>query len=175
VIGAVALGAVILYAATSWLLTVCRYLIANRAEVTQKLLRSVARGSSGAWLRGSPKNAGGEARIRFASVLRLCRCSNRDGLRALSGAASVGLLRSMRCGKPVSSCDGGVREQKRMAECVANNTCSAEGTVFMEYVDSLALSVKNKKMTEAEAMRRYTEYKSGGVSACTQAGGAAKC
>ena len=34
-IGAVALGAVILYAATSWLLTVCRYLIANRAEVTQ--------------------------------------------------------------------------------------------------------------------------------------------
>jgi len=39
-----------------------------------------------------------------------------------------------------------------MAECVANNTCSAEGTVFMEYVDSLALSVKNKKMTEAEAM-----------------------
>jgi len=110
VIGAVALGAVILYAATSWLLTVCRYLIANRAEVTQKLLRSVARGSSGAWLRGSPKNAGGEARIRFASVLRLCRCSNRDGLRALSGAASVGLLRSMRCGKPVISCDGGVRE-----------------------------------------------------------------
>src|SRR5215471_14187774 len=105
-----------------------------------ELLRSVARGSSGAWLRGSPKNAGGEARIRFASVLRLCRCSNRDGLRALSGAASVGLLRSMRCGKPVISCDGGVWEQKRMAECVANNTCSAEGTVFMEYVDSLALS-----------------------------------
>jgi len=65
--------------------------------------------------------------------------------------------------------------QKRLAECVAKNTCSAEGTVFMEYVDSLALSVKNKKMTEAEAMRRYAEYKSGGVSACTQTGGAAKC
>jgi hypothetical protein len=35
--------------------------------------------------------------------------------------------------------------------------------MFMEYVDSLALSVKTKKMTEAEALRRYTEYKSGGM------------
>jgi len=132
-----------------------------------ELLRSVARGSSGAWLRGSPKNAGGEARIRFASVLRLCRCSNRDGLRALSGAASVGLLRSMRCGKSVISCDGEVRETEASWR-------SASPTIPVRR-NSLALSVKNKKMTEAEAMRRYTEYKSGGVSACTQAGGAAKC
>jgi len=140
-----------------------------------ELLRSVARGSSGAWLRGSPKNAGGEARIRFASVLRLCRCSNRDGLRALSGAASVGLLRSMRCGKPVISCDGGVRETEAYGGVRRQQYLFGGRHWFMEYVDSLALSVKNKKMTEAEAMRRYTEYKSGGVSACTQAGGAAKC
>jgi len=74
-------------------------------------MQPVARGSSGAWLhQGSPKNAGGEARIRFASVLRLYRCGNRGGLRAFSGAAGVGLLRSMRCGKSVISCDGGVRE-----------------------------------------------------------------
>jgi hypothetical protein len=33
----------------------------------------------------------------------------------------------------------------------------------MEYVDALAVSVKTKKLTEAEAMRRYTEYKSGGM------------
>jgi hypothetical protein len=65
--------------------------------------------------------------------------------------------------------------QKRLAECVPSNTCSPEGTVFMEYVDSLALSVKNKKMTEAEAMRRYAEYKSGGTSTCAQVGGAVKC
>ena len=45
----------------------------------------------------------------------------------------------------------------------------------MEYVDSLALSVKNKKLTDAEAMRRYTEYKSGGVSTCTRAGNAVNC
>jgi hypothetical protein len=65
--------------------------------------------------------------------------------------------------------------QKRLAECVPNNTCSPEGTAFMEYVDSLALSVKNKKMTEAEAMRRYAEYKSGGASTCTAVGNAVKC
>ena len=53
--------------------------------------------------------------------------------------------------------------QKRLADCVPNNTCSPEGTMFMEYVDSLAVSVKAKKLTEAEAIRRYTEYKSGGM------------
>jgi hypothetical protein len=66
-------------------------------------------------------------------------------------------------------------KQKRLAECVPKNTCSPEGTAFTEYVDSLVLSVKNKKMTEAEAMRRYAEYKSGGTSTCTQVGTAVKC
>ena len=65
--------------------------------------------------------------------------------------------------------------QKRLAECVPNNSCSPEGTVFMEYVDSLALSVRNKKMTEAEAMRHYAEYKSGGASTCAAVGSAVKC
>ena len=53
--------------------------------------------------------------------------------------------------------------QKRLADCLPNNACSPEGTTFMEYVDSLAVLVKTKKMTEADAMRRYTEYKSGGM------------
>jgi hypothetical protein len=65
--------------------------------------------------------------------------------------------------------------QKRLAECVPSNTCTSEGTAFMEYVDSLVVSVKNKKMTEAEAMRRYAEYKSGGASTCTTVGNAVKC
>ena len=65
--------------------------------------------------------------------------------------------------------------QKRLAECTPSNSCSPEGTLFMEYVDSLALSVKNKKMTEAEAMRRYAEYKSGGASPCTRIGDSVKC
>jgi hypothetical protein len=65
--------------------------------------------------------------------------------------------------------------QKRLAQCVPNNTCSPEGTVFMQYVDSLALSVRNKKLTEAEAMRRYAEYKSGGSSTCTRVGNTVHC
>ena len=66
-------------------------------------------------------------------------------------------------------------KQKRLAECVPNNSCSPEGTAFMEYVDSLALSVKNRKLTEAEAVRRYAEYKSGGTSTCVQVGTSVKC
>jgi len=53
--------------------------------------------------------------------------------------------------------------QKRLAECVPNNTCSPEGNMFMEYVATLVLSVKKKELTEAQAMRRYTEYKNGGT------------
>ena len=66
-------------------------------------------------------------------------------------------------------------KQKRLAECLPNNSCSPEGTAFMEYVDSLALSVKSKKLTEAEAMRRYAEYKSGGASTCAHVGTSTKC
>jgi hypothetical protein len=35
--------------------------------------------------------------------------------------------------------------------------------MFMEYIDTLVLSVKKKELTEAEAMRRYKEYKGGGT------------
>ena len=48
--------------------------------------------------------------------------------------------------------------QKRLAACVPNDTCSPEGTTFMEYVDSLVVSVKTRKLTEAEAMRRCTVW-----------------
>ena len=54
-------------------------------------------------------------------------------------------------------------KQKRLAECVPNNACSPEGNMFMDYIDRLVLSVKKKELTEAEAMRRYTEYKNGGT------------
>jgi hypothetical protein len=41
--------------------------------------------------------------------------------------------------------------QKRLAECVPNNTCSPEGNMFMEYIDTIVLSLKKKELTEAEA------------------------
>src|SRR6476660_8834378 len=53
--------------------------------------------------------------------------------------------------------------RKRLAACEPNNTGSPEGTMFMQYVDSLVLLVKKKERREAEAMRRYTLYKSGGT------------
>ena len=77
--------------------------------------------------------------------------------------------------KPIIRGYGRVRQKKRLAECGANNSCSPEGNVFVEYIDSLAQSVKDRKMTEAEPMRRYAEYKSGGESRCTQVGNATKC
>jgi hypothetical protein len=40
-----------------------------------------------------------------------------------------------------------------------HNNCSQLGTAFTQYADALVLSVKNKEMTEAEALRRFAEYK----------------
>jgi hypothetical protein len=48
--------------------------------------------------------------------------------------------------------------QKHNAECQAGY-CSDRGKAFVQYVDALALSVKNKEMGEAEARRRYAEFK----------------
>jgi hypothetical protein len=50
-------------------------------------------------------------------------------------------------------------KQKRMAYCTEHNNCSSSGTAFVQYTDALVLSVKNKEMTEAEALRRFAEYK----------------
>ena len=33
-----------------------------------------------------------------------------------------------------------------------------KANMFMEHIDTLVLSVQKKKLTEAEAMRRYTEF-----------------
>lgn len=79
-------------------------------------------------------------------------------------AANPSFLAMAECGR-----------QKRLAECVPTNSCSPEGTAFMEYVDSLAVSVKSKKLNEAEALRRYAEYKSGGASTCARLGAEVKC
>jgi len=50
-------------------------------------------------------------------------------------------------------------KEKRNAYCTPKNICSASGTTFVQYVDALALSVKNGEMTDAQARLRYAEYK----------------
>jgi hypothetical protein len=54
-------------------------------------------------------------------------------------------------------------KQKRNANCVWE--CSSAGNAFVQYADALAASVKNKEMSEAEAMRRFAEYKTGAIGA----------
>jgi hypothetical protein len=50
--------------------------------------------------------------------------------------------------------------QRRLAECIPENTCSSEGTAFMQLADALVLQVKREEITEAEGLRRFAEYKS---------------
>jgi hypothetical protein len=47
-------------------------------------------------------------------------------------------------------------KQKRAAHCQAVGGCSSTGNAFVEYADSLAMSVQKKQITEAEAQRRFT-------------------
>jgi len=63
--------------------------------------------------------------------------------------------------------------EKRLAECQPKNECSAEGNLFMEFADRLALSVKNKQKSEAEARRTLAEYKTG--RPCTVTGTTVNC
>jgi hypothetical protein len=63
-------------------------------------------------------------------------------------AQNPGFVAMVECGR-----------EKRLAECVPNNNCSANGTAFMQYADGLALAVKNKEMTEAQAMQKFAEFK----------------
>jgi hypothetical protein len=63
--------------------------------------------------------------------------------------------------------------ERRLAECEPKNECSAEGTLFTDYVDSLALSVKNKQKSDAEAFRLLAEYKTG--RSCALTGNTVNC
>jgi hypothetical protein len=47
----------------------------------------------------------------------------------------------------------------RNASCEAANNCTSTGNAFVQYTDALALSVRNKEISEAEALRRFAEYK----------------
>jgi hypothetical protein len=63
--------------------------------------------------------------------------------------------------------------KERLAQCEPKNECTPEGTLFMEYADSLALAVKNKQKSEAEAARLLAQYKTG--RPCTVTGNTENC
>lgn len=63
-------------------------------------------------------------------------------------AQTASFIAMVECGK-----------QKRTAYCQEKNECSPTGNSIVAYADSLATSVKAKQMTEAEAQRRWIEFK----------------
>jgi hypothetical protein len=52
--------------------------------------------------------------------------------------------------KSIIPCDGGMWETEASSRCVPNDTCSPEGTTFMSTLDSLVVSVKTRKLLEAD-------------------------
>ena len=95
------------------------------------------------------------AAIAFVAATMLTKCSNSSVVWEHYDQCALenpSFLAMAECGR-----------RKRLAACEPNNTCSPEGIMFMQHIDSLVLSVKKEELTEAEAMRRYREYKSGGT------------
>jgi hypothetical protein len=50
-------------------------------------------------------------------------------------------------------------EANRNAFCQPRNSCSAAGNAFVLYTNSLVASVENHEMTEAEAQRKWIEFR----------------
>src|SRR5687768_11256824 len=59
-------------------------------------------------------------------------------------------------------------KQARTEGCALNNTCSARGDALVQYADSLVISVKSKELSEAEARRRWIEYRTAEENAYSQ-------
>jgi len=50
-------------------------------------------------------------------------------------------------------------KQRRLAYCQDNRNCGDIGNSVVQYADALSQSVANREMTEAEARRRFIEFK----------------
>jgi hypothetical protein len=55
-------------------------------------------------------------------------------------------------------------KQRRNAYCQEHNSCSANGNAFVTYADSLVVSVNQHEMTEAEAQRKWIEFRTAQVN-----------
>lgn len=50
-------------------------------------------------------------------------------------------------------------KQKRTAYCQSGGACSADGNAVVAYADSLVQSVNRREMSEAEAQRKWIEFR----------------
>lgn len=58
--------------------------------------------------------------------------------------------------------------KERQAYCTAHKNCMPDGDFFVRYADSLVTSVRNGEITEAEAQRRWIEFRASQVNAYQQ-------
>jgi uncharacterized protein YecT (DUF1311 family) len=56
-------------------------------------------------------------------------------------------------------------KQRRLAYCQEHRNCDAVGDSLVQYADSLVRSIDSKEMTEAEAQRKWIEFKMTQVNA----------
>lgn len=59
-------------------------------------------------------------------------------------------------------------KETRNNSCEAHGTCSSNGNSIVMYVDSLATSVKTHEMTEAQAQRKWVEFRMALINAHDQ-------
>jgi hypothetical protein len=63
----------------------------------------------------------------------------------------------------------GCGKQRRNAYCQEHKNCSADGNSYVAYADSLVVSVNRGEMTEAEASRKWIEFRTTQLNARTLA------
>jgi hypothetical protein len=76
------------------------------------------------------------AAIAFVAAIMLTKCANSSVVWERYDQCALenpSFLAMAECGR-----------RKRLAACEPNNTCSPEGTMFMQHIDSLVLSVKKR-------------------------------
>jgi hypothetical protein len=59
-------------------------------------------------------------------------------------------------------------KQRRTIYCQEHKSCSANGNAFVAYADSLVISVNRHEMSEAEAQRKWIEFRTAQLNAQRQ-------
>jgi hypothetical protein len=99
--------------------------------------------------------------LTIPTMLLLCCCATQHPS-ALSfyetcAKQSASFVDTAACGKA-----------NRNNYCEANNNCSADGDTFVQYADSLVKSVQNHELSDAEAQRKWIEFKTAQLNAFKQ-------
>ena len=89
--------------------------------------------------------------VAIAAAGLLVGCAHQPPVWAVYDACAAqtsNFVKMVECGK-----------EKRNATCQEANACTAVGNAFVQYADALAMQVKNRQITEAEALKQFAEYK----------------